>query len=406
MACPHLYTVAVIGGQRDAENQYSLRGTQVHEAMSDYINHLVATRKADDREWYQANILTRPYLQDAIEILGSLVGWVKVDPEKVLGTEMYLALDEEFEPIDFDIDDGGQMSPMAGADVAFEGTLDYIQCPSANEAEIWDWKSFFQIVDADTFQSRLYPLLLLKHYPALQLVRFHLQFVRYGVSRSVEYTREQVPELEAEAKRYRTRQLRLHAAADVPTDELDPATEYDVKGKYLGAMPGNHCIYCPKLTASLGAMLIAKSAGTTAGIDPSKICPIAEINPFVAHSVEDRVRYGVWISQAARENARVLREHVKINGPVEIEDANGQKYSARYDATASVRYPAGETIDMLKIWKEASGEDLLAKVYVGATELAPLLKAKKRSALVEKLEPITVVIPGTEWAIGKVEEEK
>ena len=397
MACPHLYNITVIAGTKRTDNEYSLRGTEVHK-LSDYIDHLVATKQTSDPEWFRENILSRPYGDDAIAILTSAVEWIMIDPEKILGTEVYLALDEKLEPIF--TDEEGEKEDFT----AFEGTLDYIQCPDAETGEIWDWKSFFQVVDPDSFQSRLYPLLLFKHYPTLKLVRFHLQFVRYGISRSVEYTREQVPELEAEAKRYRARQLKLHAAAAMPTEGLDVATEYDVKGKFMGAMPGAHCQYCPKLTASLGAMQIVKAAGTTAGVDPNKICPLAEINPFVAHSVEDRVRYGIWISQAARENARVLREHVKLNGPIEIEDANGQKYSARYDETAEVKYPLKGAFEVISQWATESGEDLTAKLYVGATQFSPLLKAKKRAALAHALEDVTVVIPGTEWAIGKVKE--
>jgi hypothetical protein len=52
------------------------------------------------------------------------------------------------------------------------------------DAEIHDWKSYYQIIDPDTFQSKFYPLLLMCLNPSLQRVKFVLEFIRYGASRS------------------------------------------------------------------------------------------------------------------------------------------------------------------------------------------------------------------------------
>jgi len=59
---------------------------------------------------------------------------------------------------------------------------------SLTEAEVEDWKSYYQIIDADTFQSKFYPLLLMCLSPFLEKVKFVLEFVRYGASRCVEHT--------------------------------------------------------------------------------------------------------------------------------------------------------------------------------------------------------------------------
>ena len=81
---------------------------------------------------------------------------------------------------------------------------------SLTEAEIDDWKIYYQIIDAETFQSKLYPLLLMCLNPSLERVKFVLEFVRYGVSRSVEYTRRDLSWLKELAQRERTRQRKLH----------------------------------------------------------------------------------------------------------------------------------------------------------------------------------------------------
>jgi hypothetical protein len=57
---------------------------------------------------------------------------------------------------------------------AYEGTLDLVMLDSFVEAEIDDWKSYYQIIEADTFQSKLYPLLLMCLNPSLEQVKFAL----------------------------------------------------------------------------------------------------------------------------------------------------------------------------------------------------------------------------------------
>ncbi len=44
---------------------------------------------------------------------------------------------------------------------------------SLTEAEIEDWKSYYQVIDADTFQSKFYPFLLMCLNPSLERVKFH-----------------------------------------------------------------------------------------------------------------------------------------------------------------------------------------------------------------------------------------
>jgi hypothetical protein len=187
LACPHLYVERIVRGIREPENEYALRGSQIHEACADYVDHLVRTRKSSDMEWFEQNILTRAYLPDAMEILYRMADKFSIDPEKVLDTEFWLALDENFEPCDVNPGDPG---------IAYEGTLDLAMLIEPTTAIVEDYKSFWQIQDADTFQSKLYPLLLMKHFPQIEQVTFVLRFVRYNVTREVIYTRADVPKLE------------------------------------------------------------------------------------------------------------------------------------------------------------------------------------------------------------------
>ena len=49
---------------------------------------------------------------------------------------------------------------------------------SNTEAEIEDWKSYYQIIDADTFQPKFYPLLLMCLNPSLEQAKFVLEFAQ------------------------------------------------------------------------------------------------------------------------------------------------------------------------------------------------------------------------------------
>jgi hypothetical protein len=294
MACPHLYVSRIVDGTEEPDNPYAVRGQEIHTAIAAYVRHLVETRQPSDYAHFET-LLANGYMTEAVEILLTMKDSFIIDPEKVLGVEMHLAAGPQFEPVEFLSDDQGREIDFRGPDYHYEGTLDYIQFTDATTAEIWDWKSFWQVIDADTFQSKLYPLLLLLHYPHLQTVHFHLKFVRYGVARSVTYTREDIPKLKALAERERQRQIAMHKDAQA--------------GTVFSAMPGAHCAYCPKLFTG---------------------CPIEDMNPYTEQSAEDRLRFHVWLAQAQKKNREILVHLANVQGPIEVADGNGEKYRGEF----------------------------------------------------------------------------
>ena len=404
MACPYLYRDRVIDGNREPDNPFMVRGIEVHDAIARYVTHLVKTKQATDYDYFDT-LIGSGISSEAFEILRSLKDVLVIDVEKVLGVEMYLALDSKLEPIEFPEEElrSGHRSE-AGVDV--EGTLDYVQMTSPTEAEIFDWKSYFNKIDADTFQAHLYPLLLFKHYPGLESIRFVLRFVRYGtLSSEVTFTREQVPELSAMVLTERRRQKKLEdaaAAIEFAAGDVDLALAAEQK---LSAMPGSHCAWCPKMSASIRAQ-VYEQIGIGAAADQGTVCPIASINPWVQQMPEDRVRYAVFMDACRNENAAILREYVKAGGPITIKDGNDQPYTAGYQPHTSFRFPAQDTIGLLIRWLKETGENLLDKVYVGSTELKPLLKAKKRAALKELTDAAMVSEDKMVWSIGKSDEDE
>lgn len=356
MACPHLYSERAVLRTEQAPNEYSERGKIIHQVLSRYIDHLVETRQSKDLAAFDE--LLFGVTGDALDILEGLRESIVVDPERVVGTEMYLAADRDFKPLD-PLDSDGPWD--------FEGTLDLVLAPDTKTIEIWDWKSFFQIVDADTFQSQLYPLLAFLHFPDVETIRFHLKFVRYGATRSAEYTRSKdLPKLLALARAQRVRQRILHEEA--------------AAGETLHAMPGSHCCYCPKL---------------------SNGCPLSSINPYTSQTPEDRVRFGAWLQAAKQENDRILKDHVNANGPVQITDGNGSTVVASFSLQEKNKYPLS---DCLPVITEHDPE-LLRKAFLSG--LSSYLKAKKRAALKDLLSAYRVVTAQTRFSIrGGAEEEQ
>jgi hypothetical protein len=183
MACETLYVRKHVQCARVGESEPAARGIEIHQILATYINHLARTARTTDLEVFDA--LMRGVGPEAREVLEKFRDNHAFDPEKILATELHIALDENFVPIEPPCDDG-QMAD-------YEGTLDLVMLHSLTGAEIDDWKSYYHVIEADTFQSKFYPLLLMCLNPSLERVKFVLEFVRYGVSRCVEYTRTDIP---------------------------------------------------------------------------------------------------------------------------------------------------------------------------------------------------------------------
>lgn len=195
MACETLYVHKHVWWERISDSEPAARGIEIHEILRTYIDHLVRGRRSTDLEVFDA--LMKGASSEAREVLERFRDNHALDPEKILATELHIELDQDFHPIE----DSGDEERT----VEYEGTLDLVMLHSLTEAEIVDWKSYCLIVDADTFQSKFYPLLLMCLNPSLQNVNFVLEFVRYGASGRVEYTRRDVPWLKELAQRERAR---------------------------------------------------------------------------------------------------------------------------------------------------------------------------------------------------------
>ena len=353
MACEPLYVRKHVQCARVGESGPAARGIEIHQVLATYINHLVRTTRTTDLEVFDG--LTRGAGTEVREVLEKFRDNYAFDPEKILATELHIALDKSFVPID-----GGQIAD-------YEGTLDLVMLHFLTGAEIDDWKSYYQIIEADTFQSKFYPLLLMCLNPSLERVKFVLEFVRYGVSRCVEYTRTDMPWLKELAQRERTRQRKLH--------ELVSSGDRNLK-----VSPGRHCTWCPLLL---------------------KGCPVAETNPYGQMTPEQRLCFALWLQEAEKHNTRVLKELMVEQGPIRYRDENQSEDIAGFVPTEKRFYPYQDGVSILDEWFTAHPDERALREKLTISGLSSAIKAEKRAELAQKLTEIADVRVETELKIGR-----
>ncbi len=355
MACETLYVRKHVQGTRIGESEPAARGIEIHQVLASYINHLVRTRRATDLEVFDA--LMKGTGDEAREVLEKFRGNHAFDPEKILATELHIALDEKFLPIEHP-DDEGQIAE-------YEGTLDLVVIHSLTEAEIDDWKSYYQVIDADTFQSKFYPLLLMCLNPSLESVKFVLEFVRYGASRAVQYTRKDLPWLKELAQRERARQRKLHGLN---------------RSRKLKTSPGRHCTWCPLLLNG---------------------CPVAETNPYARMTAERRLRFALWLQEAEKQNTKVLKDLMVKRGPIHYRDGNQNEHLAEFVPVEKKFYPYRDAVSILDEWFSAHSDEQGLRDKLTVSGLSSALKAGKRAELAQKLAGVADVHFETELRIGR-----
>jgi hypothetical protein len=356
MACETLYVQKHVKGAILGESEPAARGIEIHEVLASYLNHLVKARRATDLEVFDA--LMNGAGDEAREVLEKFRGNHSFDPEKILATELHIALDKNFLPIEHP-DEEAQITE-------FEGTLDLVVIHSLTEAEIDDWKSYYQVIDADTFQSKFYPLLLMCLNPSLERVKFVLEFVRYGASRSVEYTRKDLPWLKELAQRERARQRKLHGLN---------------RSRKLKTSPGRHCTWC---------LLLLNG------------CPVAETNPYGRMTAEWRLRFALWLQEAEKQNTRVLKNLMVKRGPIHYRDGNQCEYLADFVPVEKKFYPYRVAVSILDEWFSAHSDEQGLRDKLTVSGLSSALKAEKRAELAQKLAGVADIHFETELRIGRV----
>ena len=103
MACETLYVRKHVQRAKVADSEPAARGIEIHQILATYINHLVRTRRSTDLEAFDS--LMKQAGAEAREVLEKFRDNHVFDPEKILATELHIALDQDFHPIEDSEDD-------------------------------------------------------------------------------------------------------------------------------------------------------------------------------------------------------------------------------------------------------------------------------------------------------------
>ena len=141
MDCETLYVHKHARYEPMANSEAAARGIEIHKTLAIYINHLVETRRSTDLAVFDS--LMEAVGCDAREVLERFRDNHNFDPDTILATKLHIQLDQDFRPIE------DSKQPFE-----YEGTLDLVRLHSLTEGAIDDWKSYYQIIGADTFQSK------------------------------------------------------------------------------------------------------------------------------------------------------------------------------------------------------------------------------------------------------------
>src|SRR6184192_2210913 len=117
MSCNFRYVHTYILDSPRTESLPALRGQQVHDVISSYIRHLMATNRASDTEWLDSQLGMTDAYEESETLLRQFAATFEADLAKILGTEMRLQLNSEFEPVV-----GPAAFDPATSYVAYEGT--------------------------------------------------------------------------------------------------------------------------------------------------------------------------------------------------------------------------------------------------------------------------------------------
>lgn len=364
LACPLSYTEQVIRGNPSVESIAAVRGRVIHSVLCKYVREL-AKAKLKKRPEYFATLL-KGLPADAREILEPQAEIIEVEPEEIFQAEFHCFMDEDFRP-------RGEWlrpkDPGYWGEPGYESTLDLVLVKDPSAATIIDWKSQFAAIEPDTFQARLYSLQLFMLNPQFEKVTFELRFVRWGgKARSVTFERDDVPKLQAEARRYRDAQVQLHKEAEEKNGTFEP-----------NVFSGTHCVYCPLLGAG---------------------CPIEE-NP--ADDVETSMLKILYHREALKRYDPIVREHCNLNGPLHMKDGAGNLYEAMWDVGTEKKISI-DALPTLQKWDKNREKGFLQ--YITLSGISSKLKAKKRADLADALANFVAVKTKPKFRIGKVGEQE
>jgi hypothetical protein len=399
MNCHVLYGEDQIKRRRQPGGMESARGLQIHRTMSHYAGHCKERKVSMDLEAFEH--FRQGAGPHAAKILSGLRDGYQVDFQHLIGTELNFRLDGKYRPTTPLVKLKSYSTIALSTDpTEFEGTLDSLYgFPQEYRMVIEDYKSHprpFMPDDPDhVMQGIEYAVFVFMHFPWVERITFRLIFVRYrNCTRETDFFRKDLTKYLEALRASRDLQKSIHK-------------KYDA-GEILEATPGNHCLYCPLLTP--------------------RTCPIAEFNPALQHTMEDRMRFYLWYQQFSKANTKVMNAHIQATGrSIIVKDGNGRPYMYGPKETQSKVYPIFERdLDTGGILYDQQGRpslpiiehlmdhahsdpddtEWMLKLVISSTKMNSALKANSRVVLDQQLKDDVFVVTKTPMKVTRPSAEE
>lgn len=359
--CETFHAAHVIGGAPQSDSALRRAGTEFHDYRRAYINHLLETDQSEDREWVEAWLRKNNAEPEVVDVIR--FDQVPYDLSTVLGAEVFLSVDENFQPLE----NRSGSTPGERSGYA-SGTLDLILQPEPSIFVIPDYKSGWSTNNVHDFETVMYAALLMAHYPEAEIVTFQWEFARVRAEKSRTYQRSDLPWMQA----------MVHAAVRQRENIIAKVEAGDKLTFNTESGLCNYCrVECPARRQLLSMDPI---------LPPAQNENDARFLAMVARQCED-------LGAKAREGLKAyLAEH---GDRLDL----GGGFEAVREEKQSREYTVDEAVSLSSVYDVP-----LASLKVSASQLKSYAKAKKREGMSEALESMGRATVRTELKIRRAGE--
>lgn len=280
-------------GDKEPQSAFASRGTEFHKLHKIYVDYLCRAQESYDYDY--AEQICAGFGEEATSLFRNWFPRQLIDYGSVYGTEVKLCLDADMQPCP----EGGH---------AYSGEFDRLEIRD-DTALIWDAKTHWLIHDPDdTIQAKFYAWLTKKTLPHIKTIKFELDFVRWGASRSVEYDSSDIDRIEREVILPQVQRIR-----DAVATSTFPAT------------PCRSCAYCSLACPLLDEGITAEQIGR------------------IENPEESANRLYVLEKRADRLKDQ-LKAYAIENGPITV----GDGYQLGFQKRTTQEYSARRAADLNK----------------------------------------------------------
>ncbi len=363
--CPRYFALSRMTAKVMALSEPAELGTSFHRYRAEYISHLRATGQESDPEWAREAVTTMQLVDDAMPLVLDDIETFQINPDLVWGVELYLSVDDEFNPLLMDESSVQWKARMDEPRLFAHGILDLLSVSGA-EAVVDDYKTGFGY--ADDYEADHLAALVFAHLPFVERLVVNWNYIRSRARKPVEFLR-------ADFGRLKTRVMAKYSYM------LDLAEIAEKKG--VDALPVNPfsglCGMC-SFTCPLKADVLTKK------ID---LAPIQDVEQALRAT-----QY--W--QAAKAMASQAEAALKAwlptqpNATLKI----GSTHELRIEMGQSKEYPLDTTLSAIgyEVADKGNHFDVApSSLAVSASDLHRLAATKKRRGMQEALDTVAVVKP-------------